>query len=220
MHEMREKRLALETPRGPVSAARTGPAKGRPILVLGHGAGRDMDDPLLVGFAEGLSSEGVACLRFNFPYRELGKRAPDPEPVLRATWEAAFDLGRKSGSPVWVGGKSLGGRIASMVVADGIPAAGLVFVGYPLHPPGKPERIRDAHLEGIRVPMLFLQGNADPFARPDLLDRTLKRLGDRATLHSIEGGDHSFRVRGSPKDDAGTGRALGEVAGRFVNSHP
>lgn len=217
---MREKRLAVETPRGTVSASRTGPSKDAPLLVLGHGAGRDMEDPLLVGFAEGLAAEGLACLRFNFPYRELGKRAPDPEAVLRQTWEAAFELGTKSGSPVWAGGKSLGGRIASMVVADGLPAAGLVFVGYPLHPPGKPERIRDAHLGAIRVPMLFLQGTADPFARPDLLDRTLERLGNRATLHRVEGGDHSFRVRGVPKDDAGTGRSLGEIAGRFVNSHP
>jgi uncharacterized protein len=217
---MREKRLTIGTPRGEVSVARTGPAKAAPLLVLGHGAGRDMTDPLLVGFAEGLASEGVACLRFNFPYREVGKRAPDPEPVLRATWEAAFELGTESGRPVWAGGKSLGGRIASMVVADGVPAAGLVFVGYPLHPPGKPERIRDAHLGAIRVPMLFLQGTADPFARPDLLERTLERLGDRASLHPVEGGDHSFRVRGKTKDDAGTGRALGEVAGRFVNSHP
>jgi predicted alpha/beta-hydrolase family hydrolase len=217
---MREKRLTVESPRGAVSAARTGPTGDAPILVLGHGAGRDMDDPLLVGFAEGLASEGVACLRFNFPYRELGKRASDPEPVLRGTWEAAFELGAKSGHPVWAGGKSLGGRIASMVVADGLPAAGLVFVGYPLHPPGKPERIRDAHLGSIRVPMLFLQGSADPFARPDLLKRTLTRLGARATLHNVEGGDHSFRVRGTPKDDLGTGRVLGKIAGRFVNSHP
>jgi uncharacterized protein len=216
---MREKHLTIETPRGTVSASRTGPGKDAPLLVLGHGAGRDMQDPLLVSFAEGLEAEGVACLRFNFPYRELGKKAPDPEPILRATWEAAFDLGTKSGSPVWAGGKSLGGRIASMVVADGLPAAGLVFVGYPLHPPGKPERIRDAHLSSIRVPMLFLQGTKDPFARPDLFEKTLKRLGDRGTLHAVEGGDHSFRVRGAPKDDLGTGRSLGQIAARFIIAH-
>jgi predicted alpha/beta-hydrolase family hydrolase len=216
---MREKRLTVETPRGSVSAALTGPGKTAPILVLAHGAGRDMDDPLLVGFAEGLAAQDVSCLRFNFPYRELGRRAPDPEPVLRGSWEAAFERGGRMGGPVWVGGKSLGGRIASMVVADGLPAAGLVFVGYPLHPPGKPERIRDAHLGAIHVPMLFLQGTADPFARRDLLDQTLERLGDRATFHPVEGGDHSFRVRGSAKDEPGTGRSLGEIAARFVKSH-
>ena len=216
---MREKRLSMETPRGSVSAALTGTGKTDPLLVLAHGAGRDMDDPLLAGFAEGLASAGISCLRFNFPYREIGKKAPDPEPILRGAWEAAFARGAEKGGPVWVGGKSLGGRIASMVVADGVPAAGLIFVGYPLHPPGKPERIRDAHLASIRVPMLFLQGTKDPFARPDLLEKTIRRLGDRATLHRIEGGDHSFRIRGAPKDEAGTGRSLAEMAARFINSH-
>jgi predicted alpha/beta-hydrolase family hydrolase len=111
----------------------------------------------------------------------------------------------------------MGGRIASMMVADGdLDPAGLVFVGYPLHPPGRPERIRDKHLPGIDVPMLFLQGTADAFARWDLLTGVVERLGDRAVLHPVEGGDHSFRVRGRPKDDAGTGTALGEVAARFV----
>lgn len=215
---MRERRLTIDTERGKVSAALTGSGKGAPIFVLAHGAGRDMEDPLLVGFAEALGAASVSCLRFNFPYRELGRKAPDPEPVLRAAWEAAFERGAGLGTPAWAGGKSLGGRIASMVVADGLPAAGLVFVGYPLHPPGKPERIRDAHLPSIRVPMLFLQGSKDPFARPDLLEKTLKRLGDRATLHAVEGGDHSFRVRGAPKDDLGTGRSLGEIAARFMKA--
>jgi predicted alpha/beta-hydrolase family hydrolase len=216
---VKEKRLAIETSRGSVSALLTSTGEAAPILVLAHGAGRDMEDPLLAGFAEGLAAAMISCLRFNFPYREAGKKAPDPEPVLREAWEAAFARGTEMGSPVWAGGKSLGGRIASMVVADGVPAAGLVFVGYPLHPPGKPERIRDAHLPSVHVPMLFLQGTKDPFARPDLLEKTIRRLGDRATLHPIEGGDHSFRVRGTPKDDNGTGRTLAEIAARFVTSH-
>jgi len=132
-------------------------------------------------------------------------------------WAAAFRHGAEIGGPVWAGGKSLGGRIASMMAADGeLDPAGLVLVGYPLHPPGKPERIRDEHLGGIRVPMLFLQGTADPFARWDLLSGVVDRLGTRATLHPVEGGDHSFRVRGRPKDDAGTGTALGEATARFI----
>jgi predicted alpha/beta-hydrolase family hydrolase len=216
---VKEKRLAIDTSRGSVSALLTSTGKTTPILVLAHGAGRDMEDPLLAGFAKGLAAAGISCLRFNFPYRELGKRAPDPEPVLREAWQAAFARGTQMGSPVWAGGKSLGGRIASMVVADGVPAAGLVFVGYPLHPPGRPERIRGAHLPSIHVPMLFLQGTKDPFARPDLLEKTIRKLGERATLHSIEGGDHSFRVRGTPKDDNGTGRTLAQIAARFVASH-
>jgi predicted alpha/beta-hydrolase family hydrolase len=176
-----------------------------------------MSSPLLEGFAEGLAATGVACLRFNFLYVEQGRRGPDREPALREAWSAAFDEGRRLGGPAWVGGKSMGGRIASMMVADGsMAAAGLVFVGYPLHPPGKPERARHAHLGDVPVPMLFLQGTADPFARWEVLEPVVRRLGDRAVLHPVEGGDHSFRVRGRPRDDVGTGTALGEVAARFI----
>jgi predicted alpha/beta-hydrolase family hydrolase len=210
------RKLSIVTPKGKVSALREGP-EGRPLLVLAHGAGGDMNTAFLGGFAQGLSAAGVSCLRFNFLYSEAGRRGPDPEGTLRVAWEAAFERAGATGNPVWVGGKSMGGRIASMMVADGeLDAAGLVFVGYPLHPPGKPERIRDAHLGSIEVPMLFLQGTADSFARWDLLEGVTGRLGDRATLHPIQGGDHSFRVRGQPKDDAGTGSALGEAAARFI----
>ena len=208
--------LTIATAQGQVSATLEGP-EGRPVLALAHGAGGTMRTALLDGFAAGLSAAGVSCLRFNFAYSEAGKRGPDREPALRAVWEAAFDRARSVGEPTWAGGKSLGGRIASMMIADGeLDAAGLVLVGYPLHPPGKPERIRDEHLDRIDVPMLFLQGTADPFATWGLLTKVLDRLGDRATLHPIEGGDHSFRVRGRPKDDAGTGTALGEAAARFI----
>jgi predicted alpha/beta-hydrolase family hydrolase len=176
-----------------------------------------MRTELLDAFAAGVSAGGVSCLRFNFAYSEAGKRSPDREPALREVWSAAFERGRELGDPVWAGGKSLGGRIASMMVADGeLDAAGLVLVGYPLHPPGKPERLRDEHLSRIDVPMLLLQGTADPFARWDLLTPVIERLGDRAVLHTVEGGDHSFRVRGRPKDDGGTGSALGEASARFV----
>lgn len=204
----------IDTPKGPVSAQLDGP-EGGPLLVLAHGAGNDLRTPLFDGLAEGLASRGVATLRFNFPYTEQGRRAPDPERVLREAWMAAVEHARGITDLPWVGGKSLGGRIASLVVADGMLAAGLVFVGYPLHPPGKPERVRDAHLPGIELPMLFLQGTKDPFARWDLLEPLVERLPD-ATVHPVEGGDHSFRVRGEPKDDLGTGRRLGEVAGDYI----
>jgi predicted alpha/beta-hydrolase family hydrolase len=120
------------------------------------------------------------------------------------------------GLPILAGGKSLGGRIASMCVADGMPAAGLVFLGYPLHPPGKPERVRDRHLYDIRVPMLFLQGTRDPFAQGPLLSKVLDKLGSRAELHAVEGGDHSFRVRGVKADDREIGAGLAAVAAPFV----
>lgn len=214
---VREREVKIETPLGPVSALRAGPKQG-PVVVLAHGAGGNMRNPVLEGFAAGLAGNDVGCLRFNFAYSEAGRKGPDREPKLRPVWSAAFARAAEDGGPVWASGKSLGGRIASMMVADGeLDAAGLVLVGYPLHPPGKPERIRDAHLYQIEVPMLFLEGTADPFARWDLLTAVLKRLGDRAALHAVEGGDHSFRVRGQRRDDLGTGKELGKVAADFVH---
>lgn len=213
---MSVEQLVIETPRGEVSAELTGRGSGRPIVVCAHGAGNDLHSAVLVGFAEGLAEQGIACLRFNFPYKERGSKAPDPPPVLLDAWRAAFERAQGLGGPVWVSGKSMGGRIGSMAVAEGMPAAGLVFLGYPLHPPGKPERIRDAHLDDVPVPMLFIQGTRDSFARWDLLEGVVKRLADRAVLHPIEGGDHSFRVRGKPRDDRGTGGELASIAAEFI----
>jgi predicted alpha/beta-hydrolase family hydrolase len=177
-----------------------------------------MDHPFMAGFARAIADEGVATMRFNFVYLERGRRSPDPERMLREAWLAAFDAATASagGGPVLVGGKSLGGRIASMCVADGMPAAGLVFLGYPLHPPGKPERIRDEHLYRIEVPMLFLHGTADPFAQPALLAEVVRKLGERATLEQIEGGDHSFNVRGRRADAREVGASLAGLAAPFV----
>jgi predicted alpha/beta-hydrolase family hydrolase len=107
-----------------------------------------------------------------------------------------------------------------MAVSDGMPAAGLVFLGYPLHPPGKPERLRAEHLNRIRVPMLFLQGTADPFARPEVLGPVLHQLGDRATLASVEGGDHSFNLRGAKRDAREVGASLAGVAGPWIQGVP
>jgi predicted alpha/beta-hydrolase family hydrolase len=204
-------------PGGEVGATRIDPKTALATLVVAHGAGAGMDHPFLVGFCRAMGEAKVSTLRFNFPYVERGRRSPDPERVLRETWLAAFEDARRDGTrPVLVGGKSLGGRIASMCVADEMPAAGLVFLGYPLHPPGKPDRLRAEHLGRIEVPMLFLQGTRDPFARPDLLAGVLDGLGDRATLVSIEGGDHSFRVRGQKADDRAIGAALAGEAAPFV----
>lgn len=213
-----EERFAIDTDRGRVTGAWVLPPSARGVVVVAHGAGAGMDAPILTGFADCLNQAAVGTLRFNFPYMERGARAPDPEPVLKGALLAAFEAaGARAGDKrVFAGGKSLGGRIASMLVAEGMPAAGLIFVGYPLHPPKKPERLRDEHLHRIRVPMLFLQGTADPFARFDLLQAVTRKLGWRAVLHAVEGGDHSFRVRGRAADDAEIGRFLGSVAARFV----
>jgi predicted alpha/beta-hydrolase family hydrolase len=205
-----EERLTIEDSRVRVSGAYARPADPHSTLVLAHGAGAGMDHPFMVGFARAINDEGIATLRFNFPYIENGRRSPDPAPFLQEAWLAAFAAAsaRAKGEPVWAGGKSLGGRIASMAVADGMPAAGLVFLGYPLHPPGKPERIRDEHLYGIDVPMIFVEGTRDVFASSELLAGVIKKLGARATLLSIDGGDHSFNVKGAKRDPRDVAAAL------------
>ena len=212
-----ESRGRLLTPGGEVGSTRIQPKAAVATLVVAHGAGAGMDHPFLVGFCRAMGEAEVSTLRFNFPYVERGRRSPDPERVLRQTWLAAFEDASRDGTrPVLAGGKSLGGRIASMCVADGMPAAGLVFLGYPLHPPGRTDRLRAEHLGRIEVPILFLQGSRDPFARPDLLAGVLGGLGDRATLVSIDGGDHSFRVRGHRADDRTIGAALAGEAAPYV----
>ena len=208
-----EERLAIEDGRVQVSGLYARPADPLVTLVLAHGAGAGMDHPFMSGFARGMNDLGVATLRFNFPYIERGRRSPDPGPYLEETWRTAFAVAseRAKGEPVWAGGKSLGGRVASMVVADGsVAAAGLVFLGYPLHPPGKPERIRDEHLYRIEVPMVFVEGTRDPFAAPELLSDVLAKLGDRADLISIEGGDHSMNVKGAKRDAREVAAGLAE----------
>jgi predicted alpha/beta-hydrolase family hydrolase len=214
-----EERIRIDIGHGSVSGAFAGPKAPVAALVVGHGAGGGMDSPFLTGFTRAMNEGGIATLRFSFPYAERGRRAPDPEATLRRTWIAAFReaVRRAARAPVLAGGKSLGGRIASMCVADGdVDARGLVFLGYPLHAPGKPDRIRDEHLYRIEVPMLFLHGTRDPFARADLLAPVLQRLGPRAEYVAIDGGDHSFRVRGVRRDDRATGASLADPASAFV----
>ena len=213
-----EQKGTLGESRSAVSAAWIAPKGAVAWIVVAHGAGAGMDHPFLVGFCRAMADEGIGAARFNFHYMNAGRRSPDPEGSLRAAWNEAFDgvTAMAGGRPVLVGGKSLGGRIASMCVADGMEAAGLVFLGYPLHPPGKPDRLRADHLARIEVPMLFLQGTRDPFAKPELLDEVIERLGDRAMLERVEGGDHSFRVRGVKADDREIGASLAAVAAPFV----
>jgi uncharacterized protein len=215
-----EERFTVDTGSQNVSAAFATPGAGSPVLVVAHGAGAGMDHPFLVGFARAANDLGVATMRFNFPYVDAGRRSPDTPAVAVGTWLAAFSAAadRAGGAAVAAGGKSFGGRMASLAVAEGMPAAGLVFLGYPLHAPGKPERIRDEHLYGIRVPMLFVEGTRDPFARADLLAGVLKKLGKVATLHSVEGGDHSFKVRGVKAEPREVGASLAPVAAGFVKS--
>lgn len=195
----------------------------RPIAVaaIAHGAGAGMTHPFLTGVAGGLNADGVSVLRFNFPYVDARRRAPDPPSVLTEAWTAAMrdTVSRAGGAPVFAGGKSLGGRIASLLAAAqgrDFPGAGLLFFGYPLHAPGRTDHLRDAHLSKIGKPMLFIQGTRDRLARLDLIESVVRRLHPLARLHLVEGGDHSFRVRGSQASGQEIGHRLGEIAAAFV----
>ena len=184
----------LRVPGAEASASVHG--RGATVVVLGHGAGGTRRTPMLVSLAESLAGSGRAVVLYNFPYAERGRRSPDPPAVLEATTRAAAALAREATGAARIvhGGRSMGGRIASQVVAAGERADGLAFLAYPLHPPGQFERRREAHLPKVQVPMLFLQGTRDAFAREDLLLALVERLGPRAELHRVAEADHSFGV--------------------------
>ena len=194
-----------------VSTAWTRPA-GDPWagVVLAHGAGAGMDHPFLVGVADALAAEGVAVLRFTFPYLQAGRRMPGPAAHAVTAWDAVFAAAASElpGVPLVAAGKSYGGRMASMAVAEGrIDPAGLVYLGYPLHPPGRPEKARSAHLPQIACPQLFLAGTKDPFLQPlDQFTDVVATCRD-AEIVWTDGGDHSFAVAGRrlPPEEVGAG---------------
>jgi uncharacterized protein len=179
-------------------------------VLLGHGAGANQNSPFMKLFASGLAARGFDAMTFNFLYAEKGRGGPDPKPRLESCYRAVIDAALKhkklKGNRLVIGGKSMGGRIASLVassptVADTPPAksgssnlAGLVFLGYPLHPPGKPDQPRSEHLKNVAAPMLFIQGSRDAFGTAEEIRDVIKKERLRATLHIIEGGDHSFKV--------------------------
>lgn len=180
---------------GTVSGLWHHPDRPTAYLVLGHGAGGNMHTPGLIAFADILAAQGIGAVRFNFPYAEAKRRIPDPQSRLETCYRSvAIQVARRA-PRIFLGGRSMGGRIASHVAASGFQAAGLVFLSYPLHPPGKPTQLRTAHLPKITVPMLFIQGSRDAFARSDLLTKTLMTL-PLATLHVVDGADHALAVRG------------------------
>lgn len=188
---------------GSVTAVVTLPVRhhaGDTAVILAHGAGNDMRSPFLCSMHEGFAARGFVSVKFNFPYTERGRRAPDPAPVLESCYRRVIEAIR--GDPqlaprrLIIGGKSMGGRMASHLAAAGMACDGLLFLGYPLHPAGKPEKLRIAHLERIHTPMLFFAGTRDALCRLDRLEPYLERLrrDHRAqiTLHILDGGDHSF----------------------------
>jgi uncharacterized protein len=169
-------------------------AAARGTMVVAHGAGSHMAHPSVAGIQERLARGGLVAVTFDFPYRVHGRGAPDRMPVLAAAYAAVLDaVTPHAMRPLAIGGRSLGGRVASHVAADGARVDALVFLAFPLHPPGHPGVARAAHLARITAPMLFVQGTRDTFAREDLLSQVLTGL-PRATLHSIADADHGFRV--------------------------
>ena len=172
-----------------------GPRRAPTTIVLAHGAGVGMDTEFMNAFAGGLARHGLRVVRFEFPYmaarRETGKsRPPDREPVLRETWLRIIEAVRAK--TLFIGGKSMGGRIASLV-ADEAQVAGLVCLGYPFHPTGKPERLRIEHLQTIRTPTLIVQGERDPFGSREEVEAY--RLSKQLRMHWLPDGDHSFKPR-------------------------
>jgi predicted alpha/beta-hydrolase family hydrolase len=181
-----------------VSGLMVKPPAPHACLVLAHGAGAGMTHPFMTSVAAGLGERGVATLRYQFPYMERGSRRPDPPRIAQETVRAAVaEAGRLVPGPLFAGGKSFGGRMTSQAQAESpLPGVrGLIFLGFPLHPPGRASDERGAHLSEVHVPMLFLQGTRDDFAGLPLLEPLVGRLGAHATLELIDGADHSFHVR-------------------------
>ena len=207
---------------GEVSALLVRSAKPRWLLVLAHGAGAGMAHPFLGALAQELSAVEIATFRYQFPYMEQRRRVPDRPPVLTATVAAAVHAAQRAapGLPILGGGKSMGGRMTSMAASQQPldRVRGLVFFGFPLHPPNQPGTKRADHLAKVTVPMLFLQGTRDAFASLDLLRPVCAKLGPLATLHLIDSADHSFHVpKSSGKTDADILRELAQTTATWAN---
>lgn len=189
-----------------------GPGRAKATLILAHGAGASMDSDFMNAFAMGLATQGIRVVRFEFPYmaqmRETGKsRPPDREPVLRETWHSVIQSVKSK--HLFIGGKSMGGRIASLV-ADEAEVAGLVCLGYPFHPTGKPKQLRVEHLQSIHAPTLILQGERDPFGTREEVAKY--KLSKQVRVHWLTDGDHSFKPRKS------SGRTVEENWDEAINA--
>ena len=189
------------------------------LFLCAHGAGGHKDDPAMLRLARALERHGVEVARFNFPYREKGSRRIDPMGVLQQAFsDQVLSLGERHGQKrLIIGGRSMGGRVASMLAAEGFACDGLLLAAYPLHPAGQPEKLRDAHLPKIQVPVLCLNGTRDALCRRDLMEAALAKVSAPWTQHWIEGADHSFRVlKSSGRTDAQVDEEVGEAAGRWL----
>jgi len=214
--------LAVPLEAGAATTALVYPAAGdaHATLVLGHGAGAGQQSAFMVEFARALAALGLDLVTFNFAYTEQRRRIPDRGPVLEACYRSVIDAVRahvpSAGLGLFIGGKSMGGRIATQVAASDRerPIAGLVLLGYPLHPPGRSTERRDKHLPAVRRPMLFVQGSRDAFGTPAELTPILAGLVPRPRVQTIEGGDHSFKL--PRRDPAAQARVHEEIQHTIV----
>jgi predicted alpha/beta-hydrolase family hydrolase len=184
------------------------------VFVCAHGAGGNMDDRAMQQTAKALRSRGFGVVRFNFLYKEKGSGRPDPMPRLKECVTAVVARTRAELRPktLIIGGRSMGGRAASMLAADGFECDGLFLLAYPLHPPGRPDQLRDAHLPAIKVPVICFNGTRDPFCTPSLMEEVLKRVKTRWDMRWVDGADHSFHVLKS------SGRTDAEVMIQIANA--
>lgn len=194
------KKLAFQASEsaGSVSASLMKPNDATALFLFAHGAGTDMRHTFMENAARALAANGIATIRYNFPYTEKGLKRPDPKPLLLATVRAAVAFANEIGGglPLFAGGKSMGGRMTSLAASEEpLPGVqGLVFFGFPLHPAGEPSTERAGHLANVKLPMLFLQGTRDALADISLLKPVCKKLGKWATLHLVDEADHAFHV--------------------------
>ena len=192
-------------------------------FVFAHGAGGHRDDPGMLRLSKLLVDRGIGAVRFDFPYREQGAKRPDPMPVLKDCMRAVVERARSELAPkrLLIGGRSMGGRVATLLAAEGLACDGLLLFAYPLHPAGQPEKLRDAHLPKIRVPVLCFNGTRDPLCRRDLMERALGQMKAPWTMHWLEGADHSFHgLKRSGRTDEEVLGEVGEAVSKWVRSYP
>ena len=191
------------------------------VFVCAHGAGSSMHDRGMAATAETMRARGMDVVRFNFLYKEKRGGRPDPMPVLESTVEAVVARVRDELAPrrLIIGGRSMGGRAASMLAARGFEADGLLLLAYPLHPAGKPTQLRDAHLPSIRMPTLCVSGTRDALCTRALMEEVLKRVGANFQMHWVEGADHSFHVlKSSGRTDAQVMEEIGDASARWLSA--
>ncbi|MGQ0643465.1 MAG: alpha/beta hydrolase family protein [Gemmatimonadaceae bacterium] len=196
-------------------------ASTKTVFVCGHGAGGNMNDRAMLAVASELVRRGLSVVRFNFLYKEKRSGRPDPMPLLKACYAAVVKLVRAELKPgtLIIGGRSMGGRVASMLAAEGFDCAGLLLLAYPLHPDGRPEQLRDAHLPAIRVPVLCFNGTRDTMCTPELMERAVATVTTTWHMHWLEGADHSFHVlKRSGRSDAQVLTEVGDATAAWIGT--